>query len=224
MPRLVLVRRKRRRVPQKLKNNYHSLMAEIDSRAILIAVSKKRSLQQIQVLYDLGQRDFGENRIEDLEEKSLALDKLNINWHFIGNLQSKKIPKLLAIKNLTHIHSVDRDKLIKILGEQKCSAEIFLQMNISGEAEKSGYKNLSELNHAFELANTLGLKVKGLMGMAGIRVEDQQESADRQFNALQQARDEIDPKLELSIGMSNDYSIALKNDAKYLRIGSLLFS
>lgn len=207
-----------------LKNKYHQLLSELPSETTLIAVSKKQSIEAIKSLYDLGHRDFGENRIEELQEKSIALNELEIRWHFIGNIQSKKISSLLDVQGLEYIHSVDRIKILNILAQKKCRQKLFLQANISGEDEKSGFESLEKLQEAYNLAKENDLNVVGLMGMAGIRVDDQLQAAQENFDYLRNLRNQLNSDLNLSMGMSSDYKIALKMGSNYLRIGSYLFS
>ena len=215
---------RKRKVLPNLKNKYQALISKLPSEVTLIAVSKKQSMEAIEALYNLGHRDFGENRVEELSEKSKALSHLSIRWHFIGNIQSKKIPQILNIKGLEYIHSVDRLKIINILAKNKCQQKIFLQANISNEDEKSGFETIEQLNEAYNLATEANLNVIGLMGMATIRSEDLIKSAHKNFDQLRNFRDNLDTKLKLSMGMSGDYEIALEKGSNYLRIGSYLFS
>ena len=206
------------------KNKYQELVANLPSSVTLVAVSKKRSIEEIKYLYDLGQRDFGENRVEELVEKSIALSDLDIHWHFIGNIQSKKISSLLQVNNLDSIHSVDRLKVLEVLVKHSCSTKLFLQSNISGESQKAGFETIGELKAAYQFGVDNKLNIVGLMGMAAIRTENQLETASENFDRLCQLRDNLNKELELSMGMSDDYKVAIQKGSNYLRIGSLLFS
>lgn len=206
-----------------LEKRYLTLKEEIKDKAKLIIVSKTRTLKEIEFYYHLGQRDFGENRVEELLEKSAALSRFNdIRWHFIGNIQSKKIAKLLKVKGLVLIHSVDRFKIIDEFIQKKIQINFMLQVNISQEEEKSGF-DPEEVSKAYQYCLHYGLNVKGLMGMATLRAKDQKMAAKRDFKWLRDIRDHLRGELELSMGMSQDYQEALEYGSNWLRIGSYLF-
>lgn len=197
----------------------------------LVAVTKYGDYSDVERLYELGHRDFGENRVEALEEKQGFVNRLghkDLRWHFIGNLQSNKIERLMKIDNLVAIHSIIKfDHLTKISKHQKHPLDIFIQINTSHEDEKSGlesYEELQDFYSKFKAANFQKLKLKGLMTMGKIRTDDIQASAKFCFNTLSTMRNNLDPKLSLSMGMSSDYNYALENGADYLRIGSTLFN
>lgn len=206
---------------KKIKNNLLNIQSEIKN-STLVAVTKTRSLEEIHFLYSLGIRDFGENRVEDLSEKSVAMESFNdIRWHMIGNIQSKKIRKLSLVKNLHAIHSVSSLKVLNLILKENLSSLLFLQVNISQELEKSGFFDLEQLSEAYNSASD---KVYGLMGMSKLRTDNLEKSADECFKKLKSFRDQINPNLKLSMGMSNDYKIALNYESDFIRIGSLLFN
>ncbi len=195
--------------------------------ARLVAVSKTVSAEVIQEAYDCGQRIFGENRIDVLIEKVDLLPK-DIEWHFIGNIQSRQIKNIVT--NSSFIHSVDRlDKITKIdnaCKNQEKRIKYLLQVNVSGEEVKSGF-SIEEVRAAIKVAiETKSANCVGLMTMAPFVAE---ENELRQvFSDLRQLRDtleqEFDCKLpELSMGMSNDYQIALEEGATLVRVGSAIF-
>jgi len=207
---------------------YRQIQAQMPHRTTLVAVSKKRSKHEIEALYAQGQRDFGENRVLELVEKARELERScpERKWHFIGNLQSNKVKELLTVPNLVAIHSIDRDKLIRELFKHKPNHPIlcFLQVNTSGENEKSGFKNLDEINAAAKLfEGQESFILHGLMTMGGIRTENFEQTAHKCFKKLKEIRDELNPELKLSMGMSADYKIALEYGADYLRLGRILF-
>ncbi|EQC44206.1 YggS family pyridoxal phosphate-dependent enzyme [Bacteriovorax sp. Seq25_V] len=196
----------------------------------LVAVTKYGDYSDVERLYELGHRDFGENRVEALEEKQEFVKRLghsDLRWHFIGNLQSNKIERLMSIENLVAIHSISKfDHLTKISKHQKHPLDIFIQVNTSHEDEKSGLENFEELQEFYERfleSHFQGLILKGLMTMGRIRTEDVALSAKECFSKLSEMKMKLDEGLSLSMGMSSDYIYALENGANYLRIGSTLF-
>jgi pyridoxal phosphate enzyme (YggS family) len=219
---------------------------EANAEAILVAVTKTRPFAAIEELYQLGQRDFGENRVEELTEKAEQWQKKYpaqiIRWHFIGNLQSNKIKKLLEVPGLAAIHSLASlshlemlaKSLVKLSPEQPHSdLQLYLQVNTSHEDEKSGFEDRGEVLQAvlddWRKLAPKGVPITGLMTMATLRTEDLDGEAKRCFERLHELALELQTDgqrsgLKLSMGMSNDYAIALKHGAHLIRIGSLLFS
>ncbi len=207
----------------------------------LIAVTKNQPVDDIIHAYDCGVRDFGENRIEELETKAqstLELGAEDIRWHFIGKLQSKKIKRLLEIKNLAAIHSIDSYGLLqKLISEsnrelaKSSSIDLFIQVNTSGESEKSGFVEWDELAAAVNLLveEKSPFKLRGLMTMSKMRTDNFTEDATKCFSQLHRIRQRICEDfaiegLRLSMGMSNDYEIALNIGTDYIRLGSSLFA
>ena len=197
----------------------------------LVAVTKGRDQEAVEKLYSLGQRDFGENRVDELALKAAGLGGRGlkeIRWHFIGQLQSNKVNKLLAVENLHAIHSVGSIKLLKELKkrEEKCQGpvNIFLQVNISEEQQKNGFmsfEKLQEACHFFRQLDCKKIMLEGLMGMGAASVSNEEEEG--YFRKLNDYRLKIDPNLKLSMGMSGDYKVALRFHTDYVRIGRLLF-
>jgi PLP dependent protein len=207
---------------------------------LLVAVTKRLPFTDILYAYEAGQRDFGENRIEELLEKAEQAIKLgldDIRWHFIGKLQSNKVKKLFTLKNLYAIHSIDSlcllDKILERSDELKSSKVFyFLQVNTSGEKEKSGLKNYDELasvvNRVSKSKDTK-LLWHGLMTMSKIRTNDFEDEAKKCFKKLALFRKKITadfevPTLYLSMGMSGDYKWAIEAGSDYVRLGSSIFS
>jgi pyridoxal phosphate enzyme (YggS family) len=217
----------------KISKNIQNLKKEI-APAKLLAVSKYSTVEEIIIAYEAGQRDFGENRVSELAEKAEAFEKRGLNevrWHFIGHLQSNKIGKLLEVKNLYAIHSIDTLELLKKLLAKKTDHKItiFLEVKTSGEIEKQGFQSLEQIDQAIDLLrlNSDSLFVLGgLMTMAPIRTEDQHSAALKSFKELHELREHYKSKnltLELSMGMSDDYGLALKYQTNWVRIGSKIF-
>jgi pyridoxal phosphate enzyme (YggS family) len=223
--------------PEALAHNLQTIQNELQgSRSQLLVVSKTQSLDDIRALYHAGQRHFGENRVQELAEKDEALkDLLDLKWHLIGPLQSNKINKLKTIHRLVAIHSVDSleltQKLISAFADHPQKLGLFLQVNTSGEAEKSGFDTESELMETLKRLTTISSKVQlqGLMTMGTIRTEDVLGEAHRCFKALIGLRDKIQENLklsnlELSMGMSGDYLIARDYGSNWVRVGSKIFN
>jgi pyridoxal phosphate enzyme (YggS family) len=197
----------------------------------LVAVSKTRSDDQIMELYQLGQRIFGENRVQELVGKYERLPK-DIQWHLIGHLQTNKVKQIAPFIDL--IHSIDSLKLLKEVNKQAQSNDriinVLLQMHIAEEEAKYGLKE-SDLQPIFEhiLKGDLpNIKAVGLMGMATYTSDEAKISAE--FGFLQKLFDKVkaNPAVDedftvLSMGMSGDYKIAIQEGANMVRIGSLLF-
>lgn len=207
--------------------------------AVLVAVSKYSPVEDVALAYSLGQMDFGENRVADLAAKAGSFQfnqRQNVRWHFIGTLQSNKVKELMKIPNLYAIHSVSSKKLLEEIlrrvGEfQGPELNLFFQLNTSKEEEKSGFDTVEEIAEAIEFLLTKkksNLICRGLMTMGSIREENFEEAAKKSFHELRVARDYLAEKfnlkdLKLSMGMSQDYKIALKEGADYVRVGSLIF-
>ena len=206
---------------------------ERNKTAKLLAVSKTKPNADILKAYNLGQIDFGENKVQELFQKSIDLknDCPNILWHFIGNLQSNKINQLLKVDKLVSIHSIDSIKLLNKLLGKKIDKKIglFLQVNTSLEDEKSGFEDIIEILKGIELINRHeDFYFQGLMTIGRIRTEDFTKSAHECFSKLVEIKEQILSKgivqdIELSMGMSNDYEIALAYKSNWIRIGSAIF-
>lgn len=223
-----------------MKNNSYaeklrSLDRILPSDSNLLIVSKTRPLEDIQIYYDLGHRDFGENRVQELEMKADALKEScpEIRWHMIGHLQSNKVNNLYKIPNLFAIHSVDDqelvEKLVKSQDKLASKIRIFLQFNTSKEVEKSGFETFAELRTAAELIqHSDQLILEGLMTMGTLRTEDFEGEARRCFQKLNEIRDRLISEMNLkslatSMGMSQDYKIALEESSTWIRLGTMMF-
>ncbi len=215
---------------QELKQNFDRLKIEIPESVTLVAVSKTFPFSDIELVLKLGHKEFGENKVQELEKKAkYAFDNsLPIHWHFIGKLQSNKVKKLLSIPNLKSIHSVDSLKLARELvkneGLLSAPIDVFIQVNTSFEKEKSGLLEAKEVKEVLEvLSCSSKLKPVGLMTIGPIRTEDFESDAQKSFDKLKELRDSISTGLKLSMGMSSDYRLAVAAGSNYLRIGSILF-
>ena len=214
------------------KPAYHQLKSELDkNRVTLVAVSKTQPVGSIRELYELGQRDFGENYVGELVEKYNQLPR-DIRWHFIGHLQTNKVKLIASFVQL--IHGVDSLKLLKEINKQALAAkrvvDCLLQVHIAQEETKFGLdeEELDILIREFDDKQMPGVQVCGLMGMASFT--DNMDQVHREFKKLgeifkQHAQPGThNPKLvTLSMGMSADYKIAVEEGSNMVRIGSLLF-
>ncbi|WP_153731213.1 YggS family pyridoxal phosphate-dependent enzyme [Sporosarcina obsidiansis] len=191
----------------------------------LIAVTKSVSSKRAQSLVDLGIAELGENRLEGLLEKQENIQG-TVNWHFIGNLQTRKVKDL--IHTIDCLHSIDRMSLVKEVHKRATQPlDCFVQVNVSGEESKSGITPEEADVFFEELASYENLHVIGLMTMAP-NTED--ESIIRGvFRSLRELRDHIAAKqlpyapcTKLSMGMSNDFMIAIEEGATHIRVGTAL--
>jgi pyridoxal phosphate enzyme (YggS family) len=210
------------------------LIPELESTCLVI-VSKTRPVEDIKIYYELGHRDFGENRVQELAEKAEILknDCPQIRWHMVGHLQTNKVNNLFKVPNLFAIHSVDDRELVDklISAEEKLDhpVEIYLQFNTSKEDEKSGFETYTELAESAELLlNRKKLKLAGLMTMGTLRTENFESEAGRCFQDLhvekEKLQSEFNIKLKTSMGMSQDYKIAIRERSDLVRLGTMMFS
>ncbi len=210
------------------ETNYFNLISLLKPyQATLVAVSKTRKPEEIQALYDLGQRDFGENYVQELLEKKDQLPN-DIRWHFIGHLQSNKVKQIIPFIHL--IHSIDSISLLKEVEKQSQKinkqTSILLQAHIAKEETKFGFDTI-ELEDAIsrEATALTHAKIKGLMGMASFT--DDMKIVQNEFEELafiyQKLKAHTDEFNILSMGMSADYKTALEYGSNMVRVGSLLF-
>ncbi len=211
--------------------NYNNILKELNGKATLVAVSKTKPASDIQELYNLGQRDFGENYVQELADKYEQLPK-DIRWHFIGHLQSNKVKYIAPFVHL--IHGVDSFSLLKEINKQAIKnnriIDCLLQIHISKEETKFGLDDseLHELIGSASINQLTNIRVTGLMGMASF--SDDMNLVRSEFKNLKSIFNNntllstINHQLStLSMGMSGDYKIALEEGSNMVRIGSLLF-
>jgi len=196
-----------------------------ETKTTLVAVSKIKPASDITKMYELGQRDFGENYVQELVEKQAILPQ-DINWHFIGHLQTNKVKYIAPFVHL--IQSVDSEKLLKEIDKQgaknKRKINVLLQVHIAEEQTKFGFDQAS-LN-ALDVAAFANVHIAGLMGMATF-TEDK-EKVKREFEVLKSAYNKFEKEKNialntLSMGMSDDFELAVNCGSNMVRIGSLLF-
>jgi len=208
----------------------------------LVAVSKTKPKELIFAAYDVGQRHFGENYVQELVEKSHDAELLErckeIKWHFIGNLQSNKVNKIVSVPGIYVVETVDSDKLATLLdkawGKQNQKSQdklnIMIQINTSGEEAKNGAppsEAVSLAKHVVE--NCSNLKLLGLMTI-GRFDHDISEGPNPDFQVLIKCREDVAKalninisELELSMGMSNDFEHAIEVGSTSVRVGSSIF-
>ena len=199
---------------------------EIKDKADLVAVSKTRSIEEIQEAYNSGQLKFGENRVQEIVDKQSKLPN-DIEWHMIGHLQKNKVKYIAKFINL--IHSVDRISLAKEIDKhakkENRKIDCLIQLKISKEESKFGLQIEDFKNFYESLQNYKNLNVIGLMGMASFT--DDKELIDEEFKKIKTIYDDMvlisSGFKVLSIGMSDDYNIAIENGSNMIRVGSKIF-
>lgn len=205
-----------------IKENIISIKNELPPGVTLIAVSKKKSAEQILEAYQTGHRDFGENYIQELLTKQPVLPN-DINWHFIGHLQSNKVKYIVPF--ITYIHSVDSEKLLVEINKQAAKnnkiIKVFLQIHIATEETKFGL-SYEEADEILKKADEYKyVNIIGVMAMASNTNDENQ--INKEFYSISQFIKKYNQLVNLCIGMSNDYLIAIKNNATHIRIGSKIF-
>ncbi len=218
-----------------MRQNLKSVIARIEQARLaysahqvirFVAVSKYHTKDEIQALYELGQRAFGENKVQDLNLKVSSLSHLPLEWHFIGRLQKNKINALLALRPAL-IHSIDSIELAKTLNgrcvRNGITQDVLLQVNSANEETKQGVTLESACDIYLQIKEQCkNLNLRGLMSI-GAHTDDERE-IDKSFASTKKIFDSIKDADILSMGMSGDFEIAIKNGANLLRIGSALFN
>ncbi|MBT4918001.1 MAG: YggS family pyridoxal phosphate-dependent enzyme [Flavobacteriaceae bacterium] len=211
-----------------IKSNLEKIYLKIPSKVALVAVSKTKPLGDILEAYNSGQRIFGENKIQELVEKHFQLPK-DIEWHMIGHVQRNKVKYMAPFVSL--IHSIDSLKLIREVNKQgKINNRIInclLQIKIATEQSKFGFTE----NEVFEFLNSeeckslKNIKIVGLMGMATFT--NDQNIINQEFRLLKTFFDKVNASKNqiniLSMGMSGDYEIAIREGSTMIRLGSSIF-
>ena len=215
--------------------NVRRHLAEVSQKAsrspesvTLIAVSKTKPIELIEQAYEAGQRDFGENRVQELRDKQPLLPE--VRWHMIGNLQRNKVKYIAPFIHL--IHSVSSEKLLREIDKEAEKNDriisCLLELHISGEESKSGMDEAEAQTLLEKLDAYPNVRIIGLMGMA--EFTDDTKRIRSQFRRLREASERYSlishPRItmqELSMGMSGDYEIAIEEGATMVRIGSAIF-
>ncbi len=198
----------------------------------IVAVSKTRGVQEIEAVLELGINNLGENRVQEFKDKYDLLEERDISWHMVGHLQRNKVKYLMRRKRCTMIQSLDSLRLAKkIEGEaakEERSIDVLVQVNQADDPNKYGFQPQEVLSFLQELKGFSRLRVRGLMTI--LPYVDDPEEVRPYFSQLSLLRDQIRAeKMEwinmdcLSMGMTNDYQVAIEEGATMIRIGTAIF-
>jgi pyridoxal phosphate enzyme (YggS family) len=216
-----------------VKENIREFQEQLEGKNCqLVAVSKTKPAEMIKEAYDAGQRDFGENKVQELREKPGKLPA-NIRWHMIGHLQTNKVKYIAPFIHL--IHAVDSLKLLREINKQAAknnrSINCLLQIHIAAEEHKFGLSKaeLNDLLCSAAIRALANIKIVGLMGMA--TYTDDENQIRNEFQTLKQIFDAVKENhqasnidmQEISMGMSDDYLIAMEEGSTMIRVGSKIF-
>ena len=204
-----------------IKENILEINKYLGDNTTLIAVSKTKPVEMIKDAYDLGIRDFGENKVQELLSKIDYLPK-DIKWHMIGHLQTNKVKDIVG--KVYMIHSVDSIKLANEINKQaekrNIVVKILLEINIANEESKFGFKK-EDLDSAIqEIRKLNNISIEGLMCVAPNT--DNPIDNRKYFKLMRELKDKYKLSI-LSMGMSNDYTVAIEEGATYIRVGSKIF-
>ena len=207
-----------------INNNLKKIKENIPKEVTFVAVSKTKSPEKILEAYNSGQKNFGENKVQELTEKYSILPK-DINWHMIGHLQTNKVKFIAPFISL--IHSVDSFKLLNEINKRGFQnnrvINCLIQVHIAKEKTKFGFE-INEVQDIIKESKKLdNINVKGLMGMATFT--DNTDQINYEFSNINSLYNKIKTKNIniLSIGMSSDYSLAINNGSNMIRVGSAIF-
>ena len=211
-----------------IQQNLIQIKSKLPAHVTLVAVSKTKPVADLLEAYTAGQRIFGENYVQELVEKQQALPH-DFEWHFIGHLQSRKVKLIAPFVSL--IHGVDSAKLLQEINKEAAKnnrvIDCLLQIHIAVEESKFGLDEveLTEILTSEDFKNLKNIRIVGLMGMASFT--DNQNQIEKEFNYLKTLFDKLkitNSELQtLSMGMSNDYHLAISCGSTMIRIGSSIF-
>ena len=209
-----------------IEENISVLDKKIEKRTSIIAVSKKKSAELVEQAYLLGIKNFGENYLQEALQKITSLKHLNINWHFIGRIQSNKCKEIA--RNFHWVHTIDRFKIAKRLNDD-CPINkiinVLIQINIDNEESKSGINESQLLDLAEKISVLPNLKLKGIMVIPknNFEIDLIEESFKKTLEISLKLRNKFSEAKEISMGMSNDFELAIKNGSTMVRIGTGIF-
>ena len=207
-----------------ITKNLNHLYKNIPKDIVVVAVSKTKPNENILEAYNLGHKSFGENKVQELIEKHNALPN-DIQWHFIGHLQRNKVKNIIKFIHL--IHSVDSYKLLNEINKRAKNenrvVDCLIQVKIASEENKYGF-NFKEIDDVINFSKNLDhINVKGFMGMSTLTNDN--NIINNEFSKLQNIFNNYKSKTLniLSMGMSNDYNLAIENGSNMIRLGSIIF-
>mgnify|MGYP005673898523 FL=1 len=209
-----------------IEENISILNKKIEKKTSIIAVSKKKSAELVEQAYLLGIKNFGENYLQEALQKMISLNHLDINWHFIGKIQSNKCKDIA--RNFQWVHTIDRFKIAKRLNDD-CPLDkiinVLIQINIDNEESKSGINESQLFNLAEKISVLPNLKLKGIMVIPKNNLENNltEESFKKTLEISTKLRNKFSEANEISMGMSNDFELAIKNGSTMVRIGTGIF-
>ena len=209
-----------------IEENISLLNKKIEKKTSIIAVSKKKSAELVEQAYLLGIKNFGENYLQEALQKIISLNHLDINWHFIGKIQSNKCKDIA--RNFQWVHTIDRFKIAKRLNDD-CPLNkiinVLIQINIDNEESKSGIDESQLFDLAEKISVLPNLKLKGIMVIPKNKLENNltEESFKKTLEISIKLRNKFSEANEISMGMSNDFELAIKNGSTMVRIGTGIF-
>lgn len=211
-----------------IKENIKNIKEDLKKDITLVAVSKTKPIEDIKLAYEMGQRDFGENKVQELIDKEEILPK-DINWHFIGKLQTNKVKYLVGKVFL--IHSLSSIKLLEKIenefSKKKVVANLLIQINIGREESKSGIFEEELFDLVSEVEKCNFCKVKGIMAIIPKGTDEENRIYFKKtreiFDKLSKEKYNNITMEILSMGMTNDYKIALEEGSNLIRIGEGIF-
>ena len=210
-----------------IQQNYQAILSQLPQNVKLVAVSKNNPAEKIKEVYDLGQRAFGENKVQELLEKQPVLPN-DIEWHLIGHLQTNKVKHIAGF--ISMIESIDSEKLLKEVDKEALKnnrkINVLLQVKIAKEETKFGLTvdETKDIFNKYLNGNYPNIEIKGLMGMASF-VDDETQIRE-EFSILKNLFDELSelkPLETLSMGMSGDFPLAIDCGSNSVRVGSAIF-
>jgi pyridoxal phosphate enzyme (YggS family) len=217
---------------ENIVENVGTLRKQIPDHVQMIAVSKFKSVNEILAAYQAGQRLFGENKAQEMAAKYQNLPK-DIQWHFIGHLQTNKVKYIVPFVHM--IHSIDSQHLLEYVNRIACNnnriVDVLLQFYIANENTKFGFlmDEAIEMLQSSEFQTYQNIRVKGVMGIATFtdnpkQIRDEFRTLKQHFHQLKSAYFANNPHFNaLSMGMSDDFPIAVEEGATYIRVGSAIF-
>ena len=208
-----------------IRKNIKEFIKSIPNTVTLVGATKYGDINDLKELYKAGIYNFGENRVDSFLNKYEALKDLNIKWHFIGHLQRNKA--VLIIDKIDYLHSLDSLELAKLINKYRDKPlDCFIEVSINLEENKNGVPYYQVKDFIEECLNYPNINIVGLMMMAV--ANSSEDSLHNQFRKLKELKEEINEELNISIpylsmGMSDDYLIAIDEGATHIRLGRILF-